>query len=188
MDDIGKLLLVLILGIPIWLILAVLYVFIRLLHNWLTKKGYGLASNTLIFSLAIFLAYSVYTAVYPSDGFYLAEFKDITLREAPKSAVVISKDASYPFFHGEYSSASLIMLSNEDYNFLLDELSNDKRIRVNIPTDFFVINELEKVMGSFKKEQIIYCFSRSTENRNNEFLYIGFLDDKKSIIISKCLL
>jgi glucan phosphoethanolaminetransferase (alkaline phosphatase superfamily) len=98
MDDIGKLITVLILGIPIWLILAVLYVFIRLLHNWLTKKGYRLASITLILAFTILLAYSVYTPVYPSDGFYLSEFKDITLREAPKSAEVIRKDASYPFF------------------------------------------------------------------------------------------
>jgi hypothetical protein len=80
------------------------------------------------------------------------------------------------------------MLSNEDYNSLLAELSNDKRITINKPRDFFVIKEVEKVMGSFKKEQIIYCFSRTTEKQNNEFLYIGFFDDKKSIMISKCML
>ncbi|WP_276978838.1 hypothetical protein [Flavobacterium filum] len=157
------------------------------INRWLTKKGIKYVGLFLLIIAPIWTAYEVYTAIYPTDSFYLSEFKEVTLREAPKSATVKNKDASYPDFHGDYCSASLITVSKDDYSSLLNELTNDKRITKNKTGEIIGSNELDKVMGSFKKEQIIYSFTRSIAGQEDHYLYIGFLDDKQTIVVSVCV-
>lgn len=138
-------------------------------------------------AFTVYLGYSAYTAIYPTDSFYLSEFKEVTLREAPKSATVINKDASYPDFHGDYCSASLITVSNDDYALLLSELTNDNRIKKTKPEEIIGSSELDNVMGNLKTEQIKYSFTRSIAGQENHFLFIGFLDDKKTIVVTVCV-
>ena len=185
--DIGGLIFLIIAGVIGLTLLAIPCAGLYFLHKWLTKKGYRKVGLTLIFAFTVYLGYSTYTAIYPTDSFYFSEFKEVTLREAPKSATVINKDASYPDFHGDYCSASLITVSNDDYSSLLNELTNDKRITKNKPEEIIGSSELDKVMGSFKTEQIIYSFTRSIAGQEDHYLYIGFLDDKKTIVVSVCV-
>ena len=103
-----------------------------------------------------------------------------------KSAAVIKKDASYPDFHGDYCSASLITVSTDDYSSLLNELTNDKRITKSKLGETIGSSELDKVMGNFKIEQIMYSFTRSIAGKEDHYLYIGFLDDKKTIVVNVC--
>ena len=185
--DIGGLIFLIIAGVIGLTLLAIPYAGLYFLHKWLTKKGYRKVGLTLIIAFTVYLGYSTYTAIYPTDSFYFSEFKEVTLREAPKSATVINKDASYPDFHRDYCSASLITVSNDDYSSLLNELTNDKRITKNKPEEIIGSSELYKVMGSFKPEQIIYSFTRSIAGQEDHYLYIGFLDDKKTIVVSVCV-
>ncbi len=186
--EIGQLLL-LVLPILFGLsLIAIPYYLLYLLHKWLTSKGYRNVGPVLIISFSIFLIYSIYTAFYPTDSFYLSEFKDVTLREAPRSAMIIKKDASYPDFHGDYCSASLIALSNEDYSSLLTELINDERITEGKAGGIIGSNELHNVMGNLRTEQIIHNFTPSISGRENHYLYIGFFDDNKTIVISVCVI
>ena len=185
--DIGALIFLVIAGLIGLTILAIPYVLLFLLHKWLTKKGYRIVGLTLIIAFSFYLVYYTYTAIYPTDSFYLSEFKEVTLREAPKSATIINKDASYPDFHGDYCSASLMTVSNDDYLSLLNELTNDKRIKKNKPGEIIGSSELDKVMGSFKTDQIIYSFTRSIAGQEDHYLFIGFLDDKKTIVVSVCV-
>lgn len=157
------------------------------INRWLTKKGINYVGLFLLIIAPIWTAYEVYTAINPTDSFYLSEFKEVTLREAPKSATVKNKDASYPDFHGDYCSASLITVSNADYLSLLNELTNDRRITKNNSGEFTGSDELDKVMGNFKKEQIIHSFTRSIAGQEDHYLYIGFLDDKQTIVVSVCV-
>ena len=168
-------------------IIALPTVIAFLINRWLTKKGIKYVGLFLLVIAPIWTAYEVYTAIYPTDSFYLSEFKEVTLREAPKSAIVKNKEASYPDFHGDYCSASLITISKDDYSSLLNELTNDKRITKNKPGEIIGSNELDKVMGSFKTEQIIYSFTRNIAGQEDHYLYIGFLDDKQTIVISVCV-
>ena len=157
------------------------------INRWLTKKGIKYVGLFLLIIAPIWTAYEVYTAIYPTDSFYFSEFKEVTLREIPKSATVKNKDASYPDFHGDYCSASLITVSKDDYLSLLNELTNDRRITRNDAGEFTGSDELEKVMGSFKREQIIHSFTRRIAGQEDHYLYIGFLDDKETIIVSVCV-
>jgi len=157
------------------------------IFRWLRKKRIKYVGIILLIIAPSWTIYEVYTAIYPRDSFYYSEFKEVTLRDIPKSAVIIRKDASYPDFHGDYCSASLITLSTNDYNSLLNDLTNDKQITLNKAGEICGSEELDKVMGNYKKEQIINSFTRTISGEEDHYLYIGFLDDKKTIVISVCV-
>jgi energy-coupling factor transporter transmembrane protein EcfT len=154
------------------------------INRWLTKKGIRYIGVLLLIAAPIWTAYEVYIAINPTDKFYFSEFKEVTLRNAPKSAKIISKDASYPYFHGDYCSASLITMSAEDYQTLLNDLTNDKRLIKNMSGDVIGSRVLNKVMGNYKAEQIIYSFTQEIEGEGDKYLYIGFLDNNRTILVS----
>lgn len=187
---IGKIFMFLFLALIVIFIAAIIAtptVIAFFLNRWLKKKGIRYVGLILIIIAPIWTIYEVYTAIYPTDSFYLSEFKEVTLRDAPKSAIVRNKDASYPDLHGDYCSASLISISDDDYSYLLHELTNDKRITKNQSGEIIGSDEFYKVLANFKKEQISYSFTRTIAGEEDHYLYIGFLDDKKTIIVSICI-
>jgi len=151
------------------------------LNRWLRKKRIKYIGTILLVIAPLWTIYEIYTAIYPTDSFYLDEFKEVTLRDAPKTAKVIKKTASYPDFHGDYSSSSLIKLSRQDYKNLLNELSNDQRLISN--GELIASSEFDEVMGQIKMEQIKYHFTRQIPGNKEHYLYIGFLDDQETIIV-----
>ncbi|PVY35669.1 hypothetical protein C8E01_1316 [Pontibacter virosus] len=156
-------------------------------YRWLRKKGIKYVGLIPLIIASVWTAYEAYTAIYPTDSFYFSEFKEVTLREAPKSATILQKEASYPGIHGDYCSASLIRVSSADYNILLNQLVVDKKIIKNKKGEIGGSSELYKVMGTLKPEQIIHSFSRSIPGEEDHYLSIGFLDDNKTIVISVCV-
>jgi hypothetical protein len=151
------------------------------INRWLTKKGVKYIGIILLVVAPLWTIYEAYTAIYPTDSFYLDEFKEVTLREAPKTAEVIKKKASYPDFHGDYCSSALIKLSRHDYTNLLNELSRDKRFIKN--GELITSSEFDEVMGKLKTEQIKSGFTRQIPGEEDHYLYIGFLDDQETIIV-----
>ena len=157
------------------------------INRWLTRKGVKYVGTILLIAAPVWTAYEAYIGVYPTDDFYFSEFKKVTLKDTPKSAIIIRKDASYPDFHGDYCSASLMRVSSFDYNLLLKQLIRDNQIFKNNQGDINGSSELYKVMGTLKREQIIHSFSRSIPGEDDHYLSIGFLDDKKTLVISVCV-
>jgi hypothetical protein len=153
----------------------------------LKKKGYKKLGITLIVGILFFLIYNIYIAVNPSDNFYYSEFKEVTLREIPKSAKILFKHASYPDFHGDYCSASLISLSNEDYSKLLDELNKDSLLIKKNPNEIVGNDELSKVINNLKKEKIVHGFKKVLLGEEDHYLFIGTLNDKKAIVVNVCM-
>ena len=162
-------------------------VFAYFVNRWLRKRGVKYIGIILLIVAPVWTVYEVYTAIYPTDNFYFSEFKYVTLRKIPKSATIINKDASYPDFHGDYCSASLISLSSEDYRSLLNDLTNDNRISKIEPNKIGGSAELYKVMGNLKTEQIVHSFTRKIVGEEDRHLFIGFLADKKTIVVSVCV-
>lgn len=156
-----------------------------LIYKWASRKGYKKQFFVILLFLLIWIGYETYYGIYPSNDFYYDEFTEVTLRKPPKSAQIINKPASYPDFHGDYCSASLIKLSKEDYNLLLTELSNDSRLVKGV--ELIGSRELDKVIGTFKKENVVQSFTRHIPNEEDHYLYIGFLDDKQSVIVTLCV-
>jgi hypothetical protein len=138
----------------------------------------------LLIIAPVWTPYLVYTAIYPTDSFYFSEFKKVTLIEAPKSATIISKYASYPDFHGDYCSTSLMTLSSEDYLGLLNGLNNDKRPTKINKDEIVRSREFDEILGGFKTENIMHSFTLNINEKGNSYLFIGFLDDKKTIVVN----
>ena len=156
-----------------------------LINRWLKQKGIKYVGTVLIIIAPLWTAYEIYTAIYPPDNFYFEEYEEVTLREIPASAKIKKKVASYPDFHGDYCSASLIILSKKDYSVLLKELKNDERLSQE--ENIIGSNEMDYVMSNFKREQIVHSFTRSIENQTDHYLFIGFIDDGHSIIVTVCV-
>jgi len=177
METLDNIILIVLVIIAIFIAVMIVALPIYFLHLWLTKKGLRYLSLVSISILLIWTFYSIYTAVYPTDSFYLNEFSEVTLRQPPTSAEVIRKEASYPDFHGDYCSVSLIKLSKHDYKNLLKELSEDKRMKKN--QELTGSSVLDKAMGDIKTSQIITNFTRE----GKAYWYIGFLDDFQTILV-----
>ncbi len=131
------------------------------------RTKYSAITLTILFAF-----YQTYTAFFPTDSFYFDEFREVTLREPPPSSEIIYKNATYPDFHGDYSSIATIKLSKHDYLRLFNEIIKDKRFKKEPHFDYLINN---------KKVNI--SFSRPVMNEEDHFLNIIFLDDQESIVI-----
>lgn len=127
--------LVLLLGLAVIVALgALLGILAKKMVGWLLRGRADSAAKAKLAQRAVqggfflFIAYLVYTAVYPPDSFYLGEFSLATHQDPPSDAVVVAKDATYPDFHGDYRSFSRIKLSNSSYKTLLRKMRSDSRI------------------------------------------------------------
>ena len=100
------------------------------------SPAYARAVSRLVTAgLMLFIGHTAYTAAYPPDEFYAAEFEAASSRELPKGARILAKDASYPDFHGDYCSFSRIRLDRQSFGQLLQALSADTRMRVSDGAD-----------------------------------------------------
>jgi hypothetical protein len=128
--------------------------------------------------------YSISADYFSDERFYFSKFEAVTLRKAPKSASIIRSFKSSPDLFGDYGTAVLFSVSQNDYIALLTDLTTDTRMTKIDLSSFLGSEEFNDAMGSLKREQIVHCFERSVEGRNDIFLQIGFLDDKMKIIIT----
>ena len=129
----------------------------------------------LLIALTVLIAtYHTYTAFYPTDSFYYDEFKRVTLREIPKSARIIEKEASYPDFHGDYSSECKIKLSKEDYLKLFNAIIKDKRFGKVSQSGYLKI----------RNQYASLIFERNEIGNEDCYLQISFLIDKETILVN----
>jgi hypothetical protein len=96
--------------------------------NRLSAKQSRHFTYAYIFAFLAIPAFVAYAAAYPGDDFYAEEFKTVTLRNLPPSAKIIAGEASYPDFHGDYTSHATIELSPADFQNLKADLAADNRI------------------------------------------------------------
>lgn len=138
------------------------------------KLGYIMAT-----SLFLFIGYETYEAFYPSDDFYEVEFKDITGLEL-KTAELLKSDASYPDSHGDYCSAALIKLEEEEYRDLLAKIQADSRFNGQ---ELIGSIQLSNVTDG---EKLDFLYKASRYGEPDEYYFIGFLTDYTTILIQKC--
>jgi hypothetical protein len=145
----------------------------KLARKWL-RRSIAIVIASII---PLFCIYEVYFAIYPDDDFYKGEFKLVTGMKCPQSAKVISKDASYPVWQGEYSSCAIIEFSTDDYLSILETVKKDSLLTEG---GNWGSPEQVKVTKVHKPGKIVYGASY---NKDDYFRYIGFYDDGKTIII-----
>lgn len=147
------------------------------------KKSNRSVRSILIFLLSVlqsWIFYSIYTAFYPEDSFYLEEYKTVVGKPAPKSAQIIDKSASYPDFHGSYNSVSVIKLSDIDYDNLYREINQDKNFG---KAELIHTETLKDILDSNKNVSEIAWKEHKNSDEDWHHRFIGFLNNQKTIII-----
>ena len=116
-----------------------------------------------------------------SNEFIRDEFKEISGFDLDPNSKILKKASFYPDFHGDYCSAAKIELSYEFYEFLIENVRADSRF------------DNDKIIGSNQyykitsKEMVEYSFTASRYDDIDEYYFIGFLSDNKTIIIHVCI-
>jgi len=172
MDPFFIIAILLIVGIPVGL---------SLLTYWLIKKA-GFDKRLRLISLlpVLTLCYFVYTAFYPTDSFYKDDFVEVTGTEFPETGDILYKIASYPNIHGDYQSAIVVKVDTDFYKALPDKLEEKGLIRQANKFDPF---EIEDILNMYKDKTI--DFEYWVENSNATIYYVGFMSDKKTIIVRR---
>lgn len=168
-------LVVLVVGIPS----TILY----FLYKWLTKKGQKKIGVIILVAIFGFLTYSIYTAIYPSNQFYIDEFEINTGLEFPKSGKITIKDSNYPDQHGDYGSTAIIEFNKIEYEQLKTNIASLKNFQVDTTRQGIgITTECRKLTKGYSKNdfEIIYY------NTEKEWFKVAFLRNKKTIIFERC--
>lgn len=193
MPDVASLLLLAVLGlvflaVPVFLI----WLFGRLVAALVHRILRGNAGARIVarrwqlgaYAAAVaFLSYQVYTAIYPSDDFFLGEFAEVTLRKPPSSATVVAKSASYPDLHGDYCSFSRIQIDPSSYAQLLQELATDNRFSEGTGVGSREQDAVHKAVAPQGHKR---AFAQTVPNHPDHYLSIAFLEDATHVEVSVC--
>lgn len=152
-------------------------------HRRLRNTKFRHVGLILLIAAPIWTSYEVYTAVYPTDSFYLSEFKDASFRDAPMSAEIVRKDATYPDFHGDYISVSFITMTDSDYARLLEEIRKDVRLASVRHEDLTCSRELDDILGDYTVKDLLHCFVRTSTELPDKSYMIGFVNDRRSVVV-----
>jgi uncharacterized protein with PQ loop repeat len=147
------------------------------------KKSNRRLKRILISSLSLlqlWIFYSIYIALYPNESFYFEEYKSVVGKPVPKSAEIVDKSASYPDFQGSYNSVSLISLSKTDYHNLYHEIDQNKDFE---HAELIHTETLNKILDSNKNIKEVTWRARKNQGEGWQHHFIGFLNNKKEIII-----
>jgi hypothetical protein len=132
---------------------------------------------------AMVIGWQVFTAFSPDADFYRGEYKVVTLREAPISAQVETREASYPDLHGNYCSKARFSLAPADYQRVLGELLADQRLQ-QIGHDESPPRPVRQATDS--RADIRWAFSRDLESEPGSHRFIFFGKDGTHVDIQRC--
>jgi hypothetical protein len=167
---------ILIIAIPIAILVA--------FYRWMIKLQLKKVGIAIVALVCAFFICNIYIAIYPNDDFYFDEFKSVTLNEIPASAEIINKSATYPDFHGDYCSIALIKLSKEDFKSVLNKIQNNHKLQ---PSKMMWSPEFEHVINYEEVSSISKGFVRQINGEEDEYRYIGFLKDGKTVVVTVCI-
>ncbi len=151
-----------------------------LIYRWIKKKGFDKRLRLLALIPIIIVGYLIYDAIYPSAEFYKMDFKEVANMDFPKSGKIKYKTASYPDHFGDYSSSFLTEFEQADLTKLEHQLKNNGFVEKE---NKMSSNELDFIER--KKGRNGYSKQYVQEQENDRYYFVGFLDDKKSVIITR---
>ena len=151
-----------------------------IIYKWIKNKGFNKRFRLLALIPILIVSYSIYTAIYPSAEFYKTDFKEVTNMEFPEDGIIKYKTASFPDQWGDYTSSFLTELSENDISKL------EKQLKTNgfeEKQSNMYIDELEYIEN--KNEGKIYLRQFVLDTIISKYYSIGFLNDNKSVIITR---
>jgi hypothetical protein len=148
------------------------------------SAGYGAKTTKVTYCvLVLFICYESYTALYPSEDFYLDELQTVTARPPPAEARVIAKEATYPDLHGDYCSFSRISISESSYRKLLDEIKTDERFTAGGNGE---ISRGGLAASNLRPLRVTSSFARADAKPNHHY-GISFLESGAEVEVAICV-
>lgn len=151
-----------------------------LIYKWIKKRGFNKKWRIVALTPILIVGYFIYGAIYPSSDFYKTDFKVVTKMEFPENGIIKYKMASFPDHFGDYTSSFLVEFDQTD----LEKLENEiKTTGFEEKENKMYSNELDHIeqkMGgkNYSKQYII-------DSIVGKHYSVGFLDDNKSVIITR---
>ncbi|MEO0045313.1 MAG: hypothetical protein RL705_504 [Bacteroidota bacterium] len=163
---------ILFLGVPI----GISY----LIYSQIKKSGIDKRYRLLSFLPILIVGYFVYDAIYPDSEFYKTDFKEVTEIEFPKNGEIVFKTASFPDNFGDYTSSFLVELDKVNLKKIEENL-----IKIGFEKKESKMNtdELEYIENKKGNKKYISIYTKETES--DKLYSVGFLDDNKSVIITR---
>jgi len=151
-----------------------------LIYRWIKKKGFNKRLRFLALIPILTVRYFIYDAIYPSVEFYKTDFKEVTNMEFPENGKIKYKTASFPDHFGDYTSSFLAEFEQNDLKKLENQLKNS---RFEEKDNKMGSNELDYIER--KKGRKGYSKQYIRQRKNGKHYSVGFLDDNKSVIITR---
>jgi cbb3-type cytochrome oxidase subunit 3 len=164
--------LVLFIGIPIGISFVI--------YRWIKKKEFNKTARIFALAPILIAGYFIYDAIYPGEEFYKTDFKEVTEMEFPKNGEIIYKAASFPDNFGDYTSSCLIELDSENLKELEKRLTEIGFVKKE---NKMITDQLDYIES--KKGDKKYVTQYFKEKENGKEYFVGFLDDKKSVIVTR---
>jgi hypothetical protein len=144
----------------------------------LKKSGDKKTLRFVVIAGALGLVYLVYTAFYPTDGICIDKYERYTGLNFPKSGAIIAKDASISG-KNSFADCFLIKMSANDYQTALKKIIDNNKFQ---PHDSFLVysdqyKEVEKKLEN-------RTFSKRFSDGSKAYIFLGFLDDKETIMLN----
>jgi len=166
------LVLILLIGVPI----GISY----LIYNWIKKKEVDRKYRILAIIPIIIVCYFIYDAIYPSTDFYKTDFKEVTAMEFPKNGEIIYENASFPDQFGDYTSSFLAEFEKDYLKNLETNLINQGFVKKENKMSSLELTYIENRNGNRK-----YSAEYNKELDGGKYYSVGFLNDNKSVIITR---
>lgn len=151
-----------------------------LIYQWIKKREFDKMYRLLALIPLIIVGYFIYDAFYPDLDFYKTDFQKVTEMEFPENGEIIYKTASFPDQFGDYTSSFLAEFDKEYI----------KKLEANLKNKSFV-NEKDKMSSNElyyienRKGDIKYSAEYSKDLDGGKYYSVGFLNDNKSVIVTR---
>ena len=166
--------------IAITLIVGIPFGISYFIYKWIKKKGYNKRLRLLAFTPILIVGYFIYNAIYPSNEFYKTDFKEVTDMEFPESGIIKYKTATFPDHFGDYTSSFLVEFNPTDLEMLEQKLKSGgfKQQENKMSSNALDYIERKKGRKNYSKQYI-------RQRKNGKHYSVGFLEDNKSVIITR---
>ncbi len=171
---------IIILIIFIIILIAIPIVLSVMIYKFIKKKKVDKRLRLISLIPILIVGYVAYGAIYPSNEFYKANYKEVTNYEFPKSGIIRYKTASYPDTFGDFTSCFLVEFNETDLKKLEKNLINNSFVKVK--NNSFT-EELTYIEGKISNKKYRYEYSK--EISGGKHYSVGFLNDNKSVIITR---
>lgn len=127
-----------------------------------------------------FTTYDEHNVFYADEiSTYETDFKAITTLELPASADFESTNTIFPYFKREYMTSGFIQVSLHDFKNLVSKVKKSSKL---IQRSDAMSETYQLIKNKTGNQDYIYSASSTIEN---EYHFIGFCEDQKTVIIHR---